>query len=116
MKRRTWNVTAPLSSDDLGTLRAFATNAVAEPATPVERVKHARTTQSLVRRGLLQKSDDKSVILVTPEGLAALMDTIPIQHITLPSSRSGGSTRPSRAARPSSRTPRSSTCGVTWNV
>ena len=51
MKRRSTNVSAALSSDELDVLAKFATNTVVELTAPAERVNTARTTQALVRRG-----------------------------------------------------------------
>jgi len=62
-------------------LGRFATGTVTEPASPTDRVNDARATQALLRRGFLQKPKGGAV-LVTPEGLAALLDTVPIQHLT----------------------------------
>jgi hypothetical protein len=98
MKRRSTNVSAPLSTDELNVLAKFATNAIVEPTTPIERVNTARTAQALVRRGLLQKPKT-GAMLVTPEGLAALLDTVPVQRITPPSPQSDASTRLSKALR-----------------
>ncbi len=99
MKRRSTNVSAPLSSDELDALAKFATNTVVALTAPAERVNTARTTQALVRKGFLQKPKDDGAMLVTPEGLAALLDVMPVQRITPPSPRSGASTRPSTAPR-----------------
>lgn len=75
---------APLSLVETDTLRAFATGEVPEPKTPAERVKHATATQGLTKRGFLLKTKlwKRDALLVTPEGLAALLDTVPIQNIT----------------------------------
>jgi hypothetical protein len=97
MKPRTTNVTASLPLADLDMLGRFATDTVTEPASPTDRVNEARATQALLRRGFLQKPKGGTV-LVTPEGLAALLDTVPIQRLT-PSLRSGVSTRPSTGSR-----------------
>jgi hypothetical protein len=97
MKPRTTNVIAPLPPAELGMLGKFATGTVTEPASPADRVNDARATQALLRRGFLQKPKDGAMV-VTPEGLAALLDTVPIQRLTS-SLRSGASTRPSTAPR-----------------
>ena len=122
MKRRSTNVTASLSADDLDVLSKFATNTFAEPATPADRVNEARATQALLRRGFLRKPkvgvlrrrdgrvrtdacareytrQDATRLLVTPEGLAALLDAVPVQRITPPSPRLGASTRLSTGSR-----------------
>ena len=100
MKRRTVNVSAPLSSDELDLLAKFATNSVVDNRwyPPVERVNMARTTQWLVKKGMLLPVP-QSIPLITPEGLAALLDSVPVQRITSPSPRSDESTRLSKAAR-----------------
>jgi len=98
MKRRSTNVSAPLSSDELDVLAKFATNTIVELTAPTERVNTARTTQVLVRKGLLQKPKN-GAMLVTPEGLAALLDAMPVQRIMPPSPQSDASIRPSTGSR-----------------
>ena len=46
---------------------------------PSARVEWATTTQALVKRGFLAKTDRG--VIVTPEGLAALLDTVDIDTI-----------------------------------
>lgn len=79
MKHVSASLVAPLSPAEIDVLRVFATGEVHDPKTPAERVKHATVTQGLTRRGFLLKT--KKSLLVTPEGLAALLDTVPIQCI-----------------------------------
>jgi hypothetical protein len=100
-------IVAPISIADTTVLSAYATQTLPDVGTPSARVEWATTTQSLVKRGFLAKTDRG--IVVTPEGLAALLDTVDIDTImrtaappAAPADAAAGvPTRPSRATRTS---------------
>ena len=100
----TVSISDSLSLAEATVLRAYASQTAPDAAEPHERVEVARTTQGLIARGLLERVDRG--ILVTPEGLATLLDLVPIMR---PASRSedssvarpGAPTRPSTARRTS---------------
>src|SRR5271154_1017273 len=96
---------APLSIAETTVLRAYATQALPDVSAPSLRVEWTMTTQALVARGFLAKTERG--VIVTPEGLAALLDTVDIDTImrtAAPPAASadaaaGAATRPSRARR-----------------
>ena len=99
-------IVEPLSSSESAVLRAYTVGTIPELAGPQERVEWATATQALVGRGMLERADRG--ILVTPEGLAACLDTSPIELMRT-ASRSGESdpVHPDAPKRPS-RGPRKS--------
>jgi hypothetical protein len=98
-------IVAPISLADTTVLSAYATHALPDVSAPNARVEWATTTQALVKRGFLAKTDRG--IVVTPEGLAALLDTVDIDTImrtaappAVPADAAAGvPTRPSRGTR-----------------
>jgi len=100
-------IVAPISIADTTVLSAYATQTLPDVGTPSARVEWATTTQSLVKRGFLAKTDRG--IVVTPEGLAALLDTVDIDTIMRTAAppaapvdaAAGVPTRPSRGIRTS---------------
>lgn len=98
---------APLSIANATVLCAYATQALPDVSTPSARVEWTMTTQALIARGFLAKTDRG--IIVTPEGLAALLDTVDIDTIMRTAGRpaatadaaTDAATRPSRASRTS---------------
>ena len=97
---------ATLSLIEITVLRAYATAALPIDTAPHERVEWATATQALIERGMLARV--QRGILVTPEGLAAVLDTVPVSLMQTPSPvgatsavRQGAPTRPSRAKRTS---------------
>lgn len=103
MKPNVMSVVTPLSMAAATVLQAYATRAVPTEMPPARRLEWAKETQALVARGALQKTPEG--IVVTPEGLAALLDEVGIEVRTGPqpaapvAGRPGGPTRPSRAKR-----------------
>lgn len=103
MKRLAPPISAPLTFIETAVLRAATTPTTitaGKAVTAPERLALAKATQALVARGFLAKT--KAGLLATPEGLAALLDTVPIdqlmRHLPLPL---GASTTPSTARRTS---------------
>ena len=74
----TVSISDSLSLAEATVLRAYASQTAPDAAEPHERVEVARTTQGLIARGLLERVDRG--ILVTPEGLATLLDLVPIMR------------------------------------
>jgi hypothetical protein len=107
MKQLAAPIFAPVSIAETTVLRAYATQALPDVSAPSLRVEWATTTQALVMRGFLAKTDRG--VLVTPEGLAALLDTVDIDTVMRTAARpaatedaaAGAATRPSRARRTS---------------
>ena len=75
--RETFSIVEPLSIAETTVLRAYATQTVPEVTTPSARVEWATTTQTLVKRGLLART--KRGVFTSPEGLAAILDAVPIE-------------------------------------
>src|SRR5271154_2250009 len=100
-------IVAPLSFADTTVLGAYATHALPDVSAPSARIEWTMTTQALVARGFLAKTERG--VIVTPEGLAALLDTVDIDTIrrtaTPPAApadaAAGVPTRPSRGTRTS---------------
>ena len=98
---------APLSIADTTVLRGYATQALPDMSVPSLRAEWTMTTHALITRGFLAKTDRG--IIVTPEGLAALLDTVDIDTIMRTAGRpaatadaaTDAATRPSRARRTS---------------
>ena len=92
-------IVEPLSSSESAVLRAYTVGTIPDVA-PSDRVAWATATQGLVARGLLERADRG--ILVSPEGLAACLDTTPIE-VMRTAARSAGSApaRPDAPKRPS---------------
>ena len=100
----TVSISDSLSLAEATVLRAYASQTAPDAAEPHERAEVARTTQGLIARGLLERVDRG--ILVTPEGLATLLDLVPIRRTASRSedssvARPGAPTRPSTARRTS---------------
>jgi ribosomal protein S19E (S16A) len=75
-------LTEPLSESEAEVLRAYAQSddkLIAEVSAKASSRKYAweKAIQSLTRRGFIQHVDRG--VLVTPEGLAALLDGVPIE-------------------------------------
>lgn len=98
-------IATPLTSHEATVLNAYTLGAVPELG-PQDRAAWAMATQDLVGRGMLERLDRG--ILVTPEGLAACLDSTPIE-VMRTASQSGESApvRPDAPKRPS-RAPRKS--------
>jgi len=104
MKPNVISVVTPLPMAEATVLQAYATRTVPAELPPAGRLEWAKATQALVARGALQKTPDG--IVVTPEGLAALLDEVGVE-VTGTGSQSGGplaalpgaAKRPSRAGR-----------------
>ena len=104
-------ITTPLTLLETFVLCACLSKPLAltiEPtANAAERVAVEKVKQNLVARGFLAKM--ATGLLATPEGLAALMDTLPIEAVERGAAEltrrltSGASTRPSKARRKSGR-------------
>lgn len=100
-------VAQPLTIAESQVLRAYAMGAVPEPHSAAERVEWAATTRGLIAVELLARVGKRG-ILVTPEGLAAVLSTVPVEIMrteaplgaSAPVSRDAP-TRLSRAARTS---------------
>ena len=105
--KESFSITQPLTIAEATVLGAYAMQSVPDVSTPSARVEWATTTQTLVKRGLLAKT--VRGIIVEPEGLAAILDTVPIDDLTRMGSRSaaGAAPAPDAATRPS-RAPRRS--------
>ncbi len=86
MKPNVMSVVTSLSMAEAAVLQAYATRAVPAELPPDRRLEWAKTTQALTARGALQKTPEG--IVVTPEGLAALLDEVGIE-ITGTGSQSG---------------------------
>jgi len=83
MKRPAPSIFAPLSFIETSVLRAAITPTkidVGPSVSASERVALAKAVQVLIARGFLAKT--KTGLLATPEGLAALLDTVPIDQLT----------------------------------
>ena len=75
-------LTTPMSETQLAVLRVYATPSLrdyAADATPQQKLEWAKATQALVARGALQKTPGG--IVVTPEGLAHLLDVAGIDSV-----------------------------------
>jgi len=111
MKRLAPSIFVPLTFIETSILRAAMTPTKIDIGADVkgsERVALAKATQSLVARGFLAKAKT-GLLLATPEGLAALLDTVPIDQLKQPLPLPlGASTSPSKARRtsPTPRAPR----------
>jgi len=102
-------ITAPLSFVEIAVLRGHVTQTEPEPevSTPSVRVELATATQSLIARGMLAKT--KTGIVVNPEGLAAILDTVPVEDLIRTGFRSVAGAAPVQdASTPRSRAPRRS--------
>lgn len=86
MKPNVMPVVTPLTMAEAAVLQAYATRAVPAELEPAARLEWAKTTQALTARGALQKTPEG--IVVTPEGLAALLDEVGVE-VTGTGSRSG---------------------------
>lgn len=75
--RETFSIVEPLYIEEATVLRAHALGLPVDEGTPAARVAWATTTQRLTKRGLLAKTSRG--IVVTPEGLAALLDAVPVE-------------------------------------
>jgi hypothetical protein len=76
MKPTVMPITTPFSLAETMVLKAYSTQTVPADMPQERRLEWAKATQALVRRGALLKT--ARGIVVTPEGLAALLDTVPI--------------------------------------
>ncbi len=88
---------------EIATLRAYAESRL-ELAAPYPAVHVSAATDALVERGMLQRHERG--VLVTPEGLAALLDVAGLMRTASPpgatsAGRPDAATRPSRARRTS---------------
>ena len=83
MKSHSVSIFDPIPESEVQALEAYVHSAVPDTfSTPEERVRWATTTQALLRRGLLLKAKDG--LVVTPEGLALLLDTVPLTSLVSP--------------------------------
>ena len=83
MKKHSVSIFKPLPESEVQALEAYTHLAVPDTfSTPEECVRWATATQALLRRGLLLKTKDGFV--VTPDGLALLLDTVPLTNSTSP--------------------------------
>ena len=98
-------IATPLTSHESAVLNAYTLGVVPELG-PQDRAEWASTTQGLLGRGMLERADRG--ILVTPEGLAASLDTTPIEVMrTASQSEESAPVRPDAPKSPS-RAPRKS--------
>jgi hypothetical protein len=99
------SIVAPFSALEARALATYAAQRAPDVA-PHERAAWAEATGALVERGMLERVDRG--ILVTPEGLAAALEMVPIDVMRTASQSEaseaglqGAATRPSRAKRTS---------------
>ncbi len=98
-------IATPLTSHESAVLTAYTLGAVPDLGSQ-DRAAWALATQDLVGRGMLERLDRG--ILVTPEGLAACLDSTPIEVMqTASRSAESAPARPDAPKRPS-RAPRKS--------
>ena len=70
-------IASPLTIASATVLRAYAMGAALTPRDPTRPQEWASTTDNLVGAGFLSRSPRG--ILVTPEGLAAVLDAVPVE-------------------------------------
>ena len=97
------SVVESLDGIEIAALRAYAESKL-ERASMYPAASVAAATEELVERGMLQRHERG--VLVTPEGLAALLDTAGLMRTASPpedssADRQDAATRPSRAKRTS---------------
>ena len=77
MKKLSISLFEPVPNLEVQALEAYVHLRVPNTfSTPEERVRWATATQALLRRGMLLKTKDG--LVVTPEGLALILDTAPL--------------------------------------
>lgn len=91
------SIVAPFSATEARALASYAAQVAPEVA-PHERTAWASATNALVKRGMLKRVDRG--ILVTPEGLAAILEMVPIAVM-----RTASRSEASEADRPDAATP-----------